>query len=107
MHSLDHGLEIQRELELALDDLHKCTLVHRSGLICPSSECNKRVDCITLILTILILFGDLASVIFFLFFFEGSGGVEQDGEVQDAYFLIEDLLVDLVLALISDLYAEV
>ena len=59
------------------------------------------------ILTILVLLGDLASVVLFLFFLEGGGGVEQDGEVQDAYFLIEDLLVDLILALIRDQDAEI
>lgn len=51
------------------------------------------------ILTILILLRNLPAVVLLLFLLEGGCGVEEDGEVENAYFLIEDVLVDLVLAL--------
>ncbi len=59
------------------------------------------------ILTVLIFLGDFSTVILFFFFFECGGGIEEDGEIEDAYFFIEDVLVDFVLALIRDGDAEV
>jgi hypothetical protein len=57
--------------------------------------------------TILVLFGDFSSVVLLLLLLEGGGGIEQDCEVEDADLLVEDLLVDLVLAFVGDLDAQI
>jgi hypothetical protein len=43
LHSLDHRLQVQRQLELALHDLHQGALVHHSRLVRPAAQRHEGV----------------------------------------------------------------
>ena len=60
--------------------------------------------------TVFVLFWDFSSVVLLALLLKRGGGVEQDLEIEYAYFLVGDVLVDFVLALVgngdSDVWME-
>ena len=60
--------------------------------------------------TVFVLFWDFSSVVLLALLLKRGGGVEQDLEIEYAYFLVGDVLVNFVLALVgngdSDVWME-
>jgi hypothetical protein len=54
------------------------------------------------VVTVLVLLWDFAAVVFLALLLEGGGGVEEYLEVEYAYFLVGDVLVDAVLAFLGN-----